>query len=411
MVGTQFLNLVLSTKDFGLIKNTKDIDQLFIIPEEKQVFDFICNHWRKYGQVPDKHTILRQFPDFELYEVEESPQALLHEMREYKLATELEPVIRKSAELYVESPVNSVNYMMQEIPRLSKLITTDVNLFDYTKSLDMRLADYEMRANIDGMMGIPTGLPSLDADTLGWWRGHLNIVGGRLNEGKTWVGLLFAKTAWEHGYRVGFWSLESGKDEMAYRLDALIGHFSNKALFGGNLSEEEFEEYKQFLNNLRDKNPLYIFTNEDNGGERWTAKDIARVVEEQSLDLVVIDQASLMGDSRHSRQIRERFVNIATDCKYCAVETNIPWILLVQLNRLGAKTSQDEVPGIETIAESDAFGQFADRAILIKQVPPLMKLALRKNRFGQKDIEYLCRWDVDRGIISELGNVQGEDAF
>jgi replicative DNA helicase len=413
MIGMQYLNLVLSKKDFSLIRNVKDIDALFLQPLEQQVLSFIRDHWQKYGQVPDPETVLRHHPDFDLLTVNESPEALLHDMREQRLATEVAPVIRRAAELYKDDAIASVEYMQNEVLRLAKLISRDVHIYDYTKAGAIRLEDYKLRASLTGMVGIPTGFPGLDNDTQGWWNGHLNLIGGRLNEGKTWLGLKSAAVAWLEGKRVGVWSLESSHDEMSFRLDTIIKGIPNMALFSGKLSEADFAKWQEHLKFLEQQQPLYILTNKDNGGSRWTAGQIAKIVEEQELDFVVIDQASLMDDGRNSRTIRERFINVATDSKTLAEETNIPWMLLVQVNREAAKDKKsDNTPGMENISEADALGQFADRAVLIKQIPPMLKATLRKNRFGPRDKDYILKWDVNIGVIEEVGSIGlGVDAF
>ena len=62
--------------------------------------------------------------------------------------------------------------------------------------------------------------------------------------------------------------------------------------------------------------------------------------------------------------------------------------------------------------KADALGQFADRAVLIKQIPPMLKATLRKNRFGPRDKDYILKWDVNIGVIEEVGSIGlGVDAF
>lgn len=417
MIGLYYLNLVLARKDYSLMK-VKDLDDLLLSPIEKDVARVIREHWQQYGQVPDVATVLRKVPEFEVYEVSESPEALLHEMREQRLATVLAPVIRQAAKLYETDAVASVNYLKEQLGELAKLVVSNTQLYDYASAQPIRIEEYQERVRMSqekGLIGIPTGFPGLDRDTQGWWPSHLNIIGGRTNEGKTWLALRHAAVAWQHGYRTAIWSLESSRDEVSYRLDSILGHFSNMALYAGKLSEDEYRRWLQFLEDLKRENPLYIIENGDNGGRPWTPDDIARVVDEYKLDLAVIDQASLLDDGKGKRTIRERYVQVATDCKRRAEDTNIPWILLVQVNREGAKSrrsKEDSPPELETISESDALAQFADRGILIAQVPPLMKLALRKNRFGPKNVEYVLKWQVDTGVIEEMNALEmGADAF
>ena len=75
MIQLQVLNKILSTKDKTLITLNNLTDEFF--EDYKNEFDYITNHIKKYGNVPDVETFLTVFPDFDIVNVSESDSYLL----------------------------------------------------------------------------------------------------------------------------------------------------------------------------------------------------------------------------------------------------------------------------------------------------------------------------------------------
>lgn len=88
MIGNQVINYLLDTKDTSLIILNNLTDKYF--PGYEEEFNFILNHFRKYGVIPDKATFVAAFPSFDLIKVEEPSQYLIEELfsdyRKSKLA-------------------------------------------------------------------------------------------------------------------------------------------------------------------------------------------------------------------------------------------------------------------------------------------------------------------------------------
>lgn len=60
----QFINYLLKNKDSTLISVKGLTDENF--PNYKKEFNFIVNHIKKYGVVPDPTTFVSAFPNFEV---------------------------------------------------------------------------------------------------------------------------------------------------------------------------------------------------------------------------------------------------------------------------------------------------------------------------------------------------------
>ena len=97
MVALQILSKILATGDNSIIEDNLLSEDYFVGYEGE--YNFIQNHIKQYGNVPDKITFLHSFPDIELVEVTESDKYLVDTAREEYLYYKSIPVIQKAAAL------------------------------------------------------------------------------------------------------------------------------------------------------------------------------------------------------------------------------------------------------------------------------------------------------------------------
>ena len=93
MVTLQILSKILSTKSLSIIEDNLLTKDYFVGYEDE--YEFIVEHEKEYGSVPDKATFLSKFPDIELVEVEESDRYLVDTVREEYLYYKSVPVVQK----------------------------------------------------------------------------------------------------------------------------------------------------------------------------------------------------------------------------------------------------------------------------------------------------------------------------
>ena len=74
----QTLNKIINTKDFSLVSLNNLTEEYFF--NYKAEFNFIKNHYDAYRNIPDAHTFLNQFPDFDLFEVNEPDNYLIEQL-------------------------------------------------------------------------------------------------------------------------------------------------------------------------------------------------------------------------------------------------------------------------------------------------------------------------------------------
>ena len=78
MIQLQVINHLLQTGDSSILQINNITDEFF--DEYKDEFNFIANHLKEYGNIPDKISFLDKFPDFDIIEVNESSDYLVDKL-------------------------------------------------------------------------------------------------------------------------------------------------------------------------------------------------------------------------------------------------------------------------------------------------------------------------------------------
>lgn len=192
----------------------------------------------------------------------------------------------------------------------------------------------------------------------------------------TWILLKTAIAAAQQGLTVGLYSGEMSENKVGYRIDTLLSHISNTKITHGNVGIQV--DYKRFLENLSTsvKGTIKVLTPAMINGIAGV-NALRSFIEKDHLDMLCIDQHSLLEDDRGARNPVERAANISKDLKNLQVLTKIPIITVSQQNR-----EDTEEKGIDTrnIAQSDRIGQDSTVVIAIDRKDDVMILTLVKSR-------------------------------
>jgi len=399
MVQLQILNKVILEKSLHILNNNQLDDKYF--PNYLDQYNFIVDHHRKYGNVPDDETILTKFPDFELLTVNESDKYLVESIQEEYLYSQVVPVLNHAAELLQSNSEDAVSYLL---PRIKDLMVkhsygagTDImqnTTIRYDKMLEKR--------DNGGMIGISSGMAELDAVLGGWMAGEeLVTIVGRINQGKSWILLYFLAKAWEQKKRVLLYSGEMSSLYVGYRTDTLITHLSNRGMTRGTLDDNDTKVYESELKRMEEfDTPFIVVTPKDLGGKRLTVPMLESLIEKYKPDVVGIDQYSLMADVRSKGDpLRVQMAHVSEDLFKTSETYGIPIIADAQAKR---KDDALETPELGDIAESDGIGQNSTRVISLAQQPTGVQLSIRKNRYGQNNVHLTYAWDIDKGEFNYL---------
>ncbi len=398
MIELQVINKILLDGDLNFIRKNNITNDYFI--NFKTEFNFILNYYKKYGTVPTKETFIDNFPEFEFSSVRENEDYLRDKFKEEYLYNKSLPVLQKVSDLLKENSFEAFNYLKGKLPEL--MLGLDTEAVDLIKQADLRKDSLNNRAVLEDKNSIKTGLKELDDTLFGWMHGEeLVTVFARTGEGKTWLLVWFLVNAWKQGYRVGMYSGEMSSERIGYRFDTILKHFSNNDLIKGTIIN--LNEYNNYINDLKnsDEKPFYIITPYDLGG-RATVSQLESFIDTYHLDILGIDQYSLMKDERASRRndTREELEHISSDLFELSIRKKIPIIALSQANRTGVRSEKDKgTPEIESIYGSDAIAQNSTKIISFRQKGTGIELSIKKNRDGRVGDTFTYSWDLDKGYI------------
>lgn len=394
MIQLQFLNRVLEKRDSSLLL-MNNIDNSFF-SDYTEEFNFIQDHLNNYSSIPDKETFLSHFPNFQLVEVNEPDSYLIDELFRDKSKQLLAKNFTKVRDLVMEGKTDdAVDVYIkaaESIVKAKHIESTDI-LHDTS-----RYDAYIERCNNYSKYYVKTGFKELDEIIGGWDKEEeLATIAARTNQGKTWILLKVAAEAAQQGLTVGIYSGEMSTRKIGYRIDTLISHISNSGITKGNADLQN--EYKRYIESLptRFTGKLKVLTPDDIGGPAGVTA-LRAFIEKENLDMLCIDQHSLLEDDRHSKNPVDRAANISRDLKNLQVMKNIPIISVSQQNR----SSTENGVGTEHIAQSDRIAQDSTIVLFFEQKDGIMTLNLVKSRdsVNMKKLNYAI--DLDKGLFTYI---------
>ncbi len=394
MIQEQFLNYILQTQDSSLITLNNLTKEFFT--DYTAEYDFILNHLSDYGKVPDLTTFVSEFPNFDVFQVNEPANYLVDKLYNDRNSRKLASLFNKIREEFnagdIDSAMNTYLSSMEDMAQAKHIESIDI-LRDTT-----RYDDYIDRTEDWKKFFVKTGFPELDQIIGGWDRKEeLATIVARSNMGKSWILIKCACAAAEQGLRVGIYSGEMSARKVGYRIDTLIGHISNTALTKG--KREIQNEYKKFLDSLPEKYPgvIKVLTPTMIGGPAGVTA-LRAFIEKDNLDILFVDQHSLLEDDRKAKNPVEKASNISKDLKNLQVLKQVPIISVSQQNR----TSTENGVGLEHVAQSDRIAQDSTIVLFFEQKDGIIKMHLVKSRdsANMKDLSYAV--DFEHGIFSYI---------
>lgn len=398
MIQLQVLNYLLDTKDVPFIsQNELNVEYFSEYPKE---YLFIENHLKEYNTIPDKETFIAKFPDFPVIKVNEQAEYLLSELQKDKNKRKLAGIFNNVRTLLMNNDIDKAIKLFQDAQNIGN--TQTVKCVDLVKDTS-RYDEYVAKTQDFNQYYVTTGFKELDDIIGGWDRNEeLATIVARTNVGKSWVILKCAVEACKVGLNVGIYSGEMSESKVGYRFDTLLGHISNGALTHG--SEKIMIDYKKYIDELPSlvKGSLKVLTpSKINGLAGVNA--LRNFIEKENLDILFVDQRSLLIDDRRARNPVEIASNISMDLKTLQVMKKIPIITVSQQNRTINESGQDTTQ----IAQSDRIGQDSTIVLFLdrdKSDKTIMKMTLGKSRDSENGVSLSYKVDLNRGEFVYIGS-------
>ena len=359
MIQLQFLNALLESKDSSLLLINNLNEDLFC--DYKDEYNFIVNHLNEYGTIPDKVTFLSKFPEFDIIEVNESRDYLIDALFEDRdkrfLAKTFNDIRKLLSEDKTEEAMNLLALRSQ-----TAIKAKHINTVDITKDIS-RYNDYVDRCSEFTKFYIKSGFNELDKVIGGWDRQEeLATIVARPGVGKTWCLLKCAVAALQQNLRVGLYSGEMSERKVGYRFDTLVSHISNYSITKG--ISDIANEYKAYIDNLPEsyEGCFKVLTPAMIDGPAGV-NALRAFIEKENLDILFVDQHSLLEDDRKARNPVDRASNISKDLKNLQVLKKIPIIAVSQQNR----TSSEGGLSTSQVAQTDRISQDSTLLLFLEQ--------------------------------------------
>jgi len=268
------------------------------------------------------------------------------------------------------------------------------------------------------LTGLSTGFKRLDEMTAGLQKGDLIVIAGRPSMGKTTFALNIAENAafGPKKARVGIFSMEMGRDQLAFRMVSSLGRVDQSQLRIGNIDGEAWSRVNTAISMMRDA-PIFI---DDTGALTPTEvrARARRLKREHGLDLIVLDYLQLMQVGGDVENRATEISEISRSLKALAKELGVPLIALSQLNR-SVEQRTDKKPVMSDLRESGAIEQDADVIMMIyreevynkettrRGIADIIIAKQRNGEIGEVQLTFLGKYTKFENFAPESGYDDG----
>jgi replicative DNA helicase len=232
-------------------------------------------------------------------------------------------------------------------------------------------------------VGIKTGFIDIDKILGSLLPKNVYLVAGRPGQGKTGLLMTIAKNAAEQGKRVGIFSLEMSRSQVAQRLISQEAQVDLSKIIKGKMSVDEWTRYTEAVGVI---SKLPIVINDLSSIDITSLRGTARKIKESGgLDLILLDYIQL-ADSGKKKERRELEVSeVSRGLRYLARELEVPVLASSQLSREIEKRT-DKRPVLSDLRESGSLEQDA-YAVMFLYIPDVnqpsrAQVVIAKHRNG-----------------------------
>lgn len=396
MVELQVLNYIFQKNSMQFIILNGISEDYFTTYKDQ--FKFLKDFYNEYNQLPSKETFQTKFSDsFEWLNITDPEEYLLEKLSEAKLYRDLIDDYKVFTNLIKNQESDKAVEKMAEISQ-KYMKQKQSKCIDLIGDVQQRYDTYVERVNNPEEWGVSTGLKELD-EILGGWdmKNETAVIAGRPGFGKSWWLIYFALAAAKQGLKVGFYSGEMETDLVGYRLDTFLGNVANGSLTHGN--KNVMLQYKDYVDYITQLVPGSIFCiTPDMIGGSATVSKLRAFIEKYDLQMLCVDQFSLLEDERRGRTPREQMSNLSKDLRTLQRLKKIPILAASQLNR----EESEDGPSTKNISESDRIGQDATTVLFIERKDSNVTLTVGKARNARTGDKLTYAWNINMGILNYI---------
>lgn len=398
----KLLSKVIQERDLSFILENNIQESWFTDATDNKVFRFLRDHFNKYQECPSIEVVKDNFPTYELLNVEDSVYYLVdnivEERRKQRVITTLTNAIESLEKNHDHE--GAIRSLELGLIKLEEEGLNRSNRVEITAAAKTAISEYEHRKNNPGLLGIPTGFPTMDEVTSGLQPGQLIVIIAPPKTGKSTLALQMAINAHMEGKVPMFYSFEMSNEEQKSRYYSMRARISHRRLMTGSLSADEESRYYskiQSIQSMRDK----FFLVDSSSGQ--TVSGISSVLQTANPDILFIDGTYLMIDEQtNEANTPQALTNITRSLKRLAQKSKKPIVITTQV--LTWKMKKGSVSA-DAIGYSSSFHQDADVIFGLQREDEavddtrLLKVVASRNS-GLKDVS--LNWSWETGQFREM---------
>ena len=378
-------------------------------PDHAGIFRYIQTHSREHSGLLPTDEDLKSLFDFERSGKGDLP-TYVRKAREEELGRRARVILLQEIERLDEKPEDAIAGIVASLAQLKTGTRRRVSYLD--RDAPERLVVFDENARIakaGGIIGIPTGLRSFDAQLLGFKKGELVIVMGSTGVGKSWMLMKMAVTAYEANKKVLIISPELTNHEQALRFDTMLAGERRMQLSnsGQGTGQRDRKLYEAWLDTLSQRSDFICIDSSDTG-KSLSYEDVWRYALEFKPDLCLVDGLHLLTTTTPGLQGWEMLKQGSMFLKTLAQQEGIVILCATQAQR-GAAAETTNPPGLSQVSYGFATVEAADRVISLarnKGDELGRKYSVPKLRAGKEIVEWRnLYWNVDIGEVREEDNV------
>lgn len=398
----KLLSKVIQERSLSFILENNIQESWFTDASDNKVFRFLRDHFTKYQECPSIEVIKENFPAYELLNVEDSIHYLVDRIVEERRKNRVVATLSSAIESLEKGNDHeaAIRSLEQGLIKLEEEGLNRANRVEVTAAAQTAIAEYEHRKNNPGLLGIPTGFPTMDTVTSGLQPGQLIVIIAPPKTGKSTLALQMAINAHMEGKVPLFYSFEMSNQEQLSRYYAMRARISHKRLMEGTLSEKEEALFYSKIPNIQKMREKSWFYDSSNG---QTVSGIASTIQTTNPDVVFIDGTYLMIDEQTGESnTPQALTNITRSLKRLAQKVNKPIVITTQV--LTWKMKKGSVSA-DAIGYSSSFHQDADVIFGLQREDEavddtrLLKVVASRNS-GLKEVS--LNWSWETGQFREM---------
>lgn len=378
-------------------------DDWFYVDDNRAVWRFIHDHWKKYSEVPTAVTVKDNFPTYRLLDVQDSSLYLLDQLIEYRKRQKTIEVVQLAADAISSGDHHeALTLMGAGVAKLTEEGVSQVTDINLTRDPLKRFDEYlNVKTRPNGLLGMATGFQVMDFATAGLQPGQLITIIAPPKTGKSVLAMQMAVNVHEDGFVPMFQSFEMSNIEQQRRHDAMRAHISSGRLMRGALKPEEEIRYKRTLEKMENMHNFFL----TESVSAQTISTLSLKIEKLQPDIIFVDGVYLMVDEMTGEMTTPlALTNISRSMKRLAQQHEKPIVITTQV--LTHKMRRGQVTA-DSIGYSSSFFQDSDVIFGLQRqdetddTSRLLKIVASRN-CGPAEVELL--WDWEEGRFEEYGS-------